>query len=435
MKHSILILFLVFGLKGFAQLYFPPLTGDSWEQVSPQQLGWCTERTDSLYKLLDDNHTKGFIILKDGRIVVEKYFGTFTADSAWYWASAAKSLTAFITGLAKQQGILNINDSVSKYLGTGWTSCPPEKERLITVRHQLTMTTGLDYLVADQDCTEPSCLKYRNDAGTSWFYHNAPYHLIHDVIAQASGKTYQQFTSQYLGAKTGITGLWYDHVFYSRPRSMARFGLLMLNRGVWNGDAVLTDSAYFREMISTSQEFNNAYGYLWWLNGKSSYRLPASLATFPGKLCPPAPDDLYMALGKNDQKLYVWPSKNIVVVRMGEAADDESLVPVTFDTLLWKELNKLMCTEFTGLYENNESSDLTIWPNPSYDQVSFKLAKQHNTAEVGLYASNGEKVYEEKIEYPVPENKIDLSCLRSGVYTLRVISGDEVLVKRVIVLH
>ncbi|MES2690508.1 MAG: serine hydrolase [Bacteroidota bacterium] len=435
MKHLLLVLFTFLSIHVFAQLYFPPVSGNTWETVPPGQLGWCTDRIDSLYKLLEDNNTKGFIILKDGKLVIEKYFGTFTPDSAWYWASAAKSLTAFLTGIAQQQHFLNINDSVSKYLGLGWTSCPPEKERLITIKHQLTMTTGLNYLVADQDCTEPSCLSYKNDAGSFWFYHNAPYHLIHDVIAQSSGKTYQQFTNQYLASKTGITGLWYDHIYYSKPRSMARFGLLMLNKGIWNGDTVLSDANYYNSMINTSQQMNNAYGYLWWLNGKASYKIPASLATFPGKLCPPAPDDIYMALGKNDQKLYVWPSKNIVVVRMGDAASDESQVPITFDTTLWQELNRVMCSEFTGVHENNTGSDLTIWPNPAYNKISFRLRKQHYFAEVSLYASNGEKVYAEKIEYPMPENEIDISRLRCGIYTLRVISGNEVLVKRIAVVR
>ena len=64
---------------------------------------------------------KSSLILKDGRIIVEHYYGTYTADSAKYWTSVGKSLTATLVGLAQQDGILSINDSTSKYLG-GWTS-------------------------------------------------------------------------------------------------------------------------------------------------------------------------------------------------------------------------------------------------------------------------------------------------------------------------
>ena len=58
---------------GIAQtLYFPPLTGTAWETIAPGELGWCDDRIDSLYDLLEDNNTKAFIILKDGKIVLEK---------------------------------------------------------------------------------------------------------------------------------------------------------------------------------------------------------------------------------------------------------------------------------------------------------------------------------------------------------------------------
>jgi len=53
---------------------------------------------------LDGNNTKAFLVLQDGRLVYEEYFEAFTRDSIWYWASAGKSLTAFLTGMAQQEG-------------------------------------------------------------------------------------------------------------------------------------------------------------------------------------------------------------------------------------------------------------------------------------------------------------------------------------------
>ena len=61
------------------------------------------------------------------------------------------------------------------------------------------MTTGLDYTVPDLDCTEPACLHYKADAGTQWYYHNAPYLLLETVVENASGKTYNQFTDEKFG--------------------------------------------------------------------------------------------------------------------------------------------------------------------------------------------------------------------------------------------
>jgi hypothetical protein len=181
------ILFGTFHRAASQPLYFPPLTGTTWESVSPASLGWCTDRIDTLYSFLAANRTKAFIVVKDGRIAIEQYFGSFSRDSIWYWASAGKTLTAFLVGIAQHDGIVSINDSTSRFLGTGWTSCLPNKERLITILHQLTMTSGLRDFVADPYCTLPSCLIYHADAGTRWAYHNAPYTLLDRVVEGASG--------------------------------------------------------------------------------------------------------------------------------------------------------------------------------------------------------------------------------------------------------
>ena len=78
-------------------LYFPPVsTTATWDTISPASLGWCTNEIDALYDYLQQQDTKGFIVLKDGKIVLEKYFGTFTKDSLWYWASAGKTITSFL---------------------------------------------------------------------------------------------------------------------------------------------------------------------------------------------------------------------------------------------------------------------------------------------------------------------------------------------------
>ena len=90
-------------------------------------------------------------------------------------------------------------------------------------------------------------------------------------------------------------------VYWSTTRNMARFGLLALNNGKWQNNQIVPIS-YMQNATSTSQNINLAYGYLWWLNGKSSYHLPQSQYQFNGSLIPSAPSDLYCALGKNDQK-------------------------------------------------------------------------------------------------------------------------------------
>ena len=325
-------------------MYFPP--AGSWETVTPSSLNWNETELLNLYTYLQQKNTKGFIILKNGRIAAEKYFGTFTLDSSWYWASAGKTMTAFLVGIAKQEGRIDLANKTSQYLGTGWTSLPLSKENLITVRHQLTMTSGLDDNIAESDCTLPACLQYKADAGTRWSYHNGPYTLLEKVVEAAAGMNYNNYFQQKIRDRIGMNGLWikngYNNVYFSNPRSMARFGLLLLNKGKWNETSILGDTDYFNSQVNSSQSLNPSYGYLTWLNGKANYMLPQTQLSFNGGLIPNAPADTYVALGKNDQKIYVVPSQNLVIIRMGESAGNVQLASSSFDNELWGKLKLVL---------------------------------------------------------------------------------------------
>ena len=333
------------------ELYFPPTGSDAWETMLPEDFGWNTAALDDLYSTLESNGTRAFIVLQDGRIVLEKYWGDnffggeFTRNSHWYWASAGKTIISFLVGIAQQEGHLNITDRTSDYLGRGWASMEAAKEDLITIRHQLTMTTGLDYTIDDPDCLDPACLKYKADAGQQWFYHNAPYTLLKDVLTAATGVDYNLYCDQRLEALTGMSGEWNfngsNNVYWSTPRDMARFGLLILNKGKWDETEILSDPDYFMEMTSSSQNLNPAYGYLWWLNGKQKIVYPGLPIAIKGQLSPDAPADLVVGAGKNGQFVDVIPSLNMVVVRMGEAPGDVA-VPIEFHNEMWKKLNPVI---------------------------------------------------------------------------------------------
>ena len=420
MKLTATTLFLLLSLFARAQnLYFPPVSGTSWDTISPATLGWCPAETDSLIQFLDDKDTKAFIVLKDGKIALEKYFGTFTSDSIWYWASAGKSLTAFLTGIAQDEGLLQITDPVSNYLGTGWTSCSSTNEGNIQIVNQLTMTTGFDDNVPDPDCTDDTCLVCLAPPGTRWAYHNAPYHLVHDVIENASGSSLNLFTVSRLSLSTGISGAWVDHVYYSTPRSMARFGLLMLAHGVWNGDTLLHNNAYYQQMITPSQNINPSYGYLWWLNGQPTYMLPQTQFVFNGPLINSAPMDMYAALGKNDQKIYVVPSQNMVVIRMGESAGISQLSLSTFDEQLWEKLSDALCTS-TSVTEINSQSE-SIYPNPSSGTFYLNGIDPESIISVACHDSKGRCVE----KWFAGEKNYSLTSPNAGIYFITVTTKEK----------
>lgn len=326
-------------------MYFPVNGSDIWETKTPAALGWNEAAIQPLLDYLQQKHSRSFIILVNGRIVMENYFNGHTATTPWYWASAGKTLTSTVSGIAQDEGLLNINDKASDYLGTGWTSAPLNKENLITCKHLLTMTSGLND--AGGDSVEPADLQYLADAGTRWAYDNV-YVKMQDVVAAASGQTWNNYFNTKLRDKIGMTGTWLASgdsddlsVYWSTTRSMARFGNLILNNGNWNGTQIVS-SAYLSAATTTSQQINKAYGYLWWINGEESYHLPQSQLQLNGSLVPNGANDMYMALGKNDQKIYVIPSKKMVVIRMGDAADEENWALSGFDNELWGKINAVI---------------------------------------------------------------------------------------------
>ena len=334
-------------------MYFPSIDSDQWETINPEELNWDSIGIENLYDFLELNNTRAFIVLKDGKIVLENYWGNniqntgpFDKNSNWYWASAGKTLTAFLVGIAQDNGLLSVEDKSATHLGNGWTNLTANQESLIKIKHQLTMTTGLDYEVDDLNCTTPNCLNYKDTPGTSWFYHNATYTLLKDVIENSSGITYNDFTNQKVKMKIGMGGSWiqsnYNNIYWSTSRDMARFGLLILNEGVWDEQVILNDANYFSNMINTSQQINESYGYLWWLNGKDSLIPPGITIPIQTSLASNAPDDLIAGMGKNGQYLDVIPSQNLVIVRMGEAPNADNLVPINFHNEMWSYLNDIL---------------------------------------------------------------------------------------------
>jgi CubicO group peptidase (beta-lactamase class C family) len=324
-------------------MYFPPVSGSAWETKTPASLGWNEANIPALKEFMIRNNSKSLLILVNGRIAMEEYFNGHTPTTTWQWNSAGKTLAASVTGIAQQEGLLSINDRVNKHLGIGWTSAPLAKENLITVRHLMTMTTGLND--ASELVIKPN-LTYVADAGTRWSYHNV-FQKLMDVTAAASGQEFETYFNARLKNKIGMEGFWnfrtIFYIYHSNTRSMARFGLLALNKGKWNTEQVINE-AFFNEAVNTSQDINPSYGYLWWLNGKAKYIVPGGQTVYPGTLVPNAPADMYAAMGASDQRIYVVPSKNMVVIRMGEASnpDNPNFAVSGFDNEFWGKLNTVI---------------------------------------------------------------------------------------------
>jgi CubicO group peptidase (beta-lactamase class C family) len=290
------------------------------------------------------------------------------------------------------------------------------------------MTSGLRDNV-NNDCTLPQCLIYQADAGTRWAYHNAPYTLLDTVLQHATGQNLNSYFNQKLRNTTGMSGLFlkqgFNNVFFSRPRSMARFGLLLLGKGRWNNNQIITDTAYLRQMTTTSQSLNQAYGYLTWLNGTQTFMLPSLQLQFPGMLAPVAPLDMYAALGKNGQVLCVVPSQNLLVIRMGNNPD-ASAVPVTMVDTLWQHMNRVMC--------NTTSLNIKPTPEAKPSLVNNQLTFDGNQAwqQVAIFDVTGKQL---KIK-PLAPGKYELSSKpKPGIYYFKAVNSASKLYSGKLILQ
>lgn len=224
-----------------------------------------------------------------------------------------------------------------------------------------------------------------------------------------------------------MTGAWtyvdYDNVFFSKVRSMARFGLLIQNNCIWNTDTLLYDTAYINQMTQTSQNINLSYGYLWWLNGKSSFMLPTSQMVFTGSWAPDAPGDMFAGLGKNGQILSISKSMGLVLVRMGLQAGTGE-VPTQLCNSIWEKLNAVMCNSSSVSKTKLNRSALLVFPNPAHNQLHISTLEPASFKILILDVLGNER-YHINMENQTQIN-LDIADLPTGLYVIKASYPDRI---------
>jgi CubicO group peptidase (beta-lactamase class C family) len=320
-----------------------------FSQSDAVQLGWNAPALQDVVAFVESQKTTGFLIIR--KVILEQnwpllpsatVFATSSTKSGYSHgalqedvASAQKSFVAILAGIATDKRLLDISESVSSYLGAGWSKAAAEESR-ITVRHLLEMSSGL---------TEG--LGYEAPAGERFFYNTPAYAKLKPVLEKVSGKTLDALTREWLTDPLGMTEtLWRQRPaamgdvgnptgLYTTPRDMAKIGQLVLDGGKAMSGTRVISKEQLRALFERTST-NPAYGHLWWLNG-SSYALLPARARRDTALIPAAPPDLVAALGALDRKIYVVPSRKLIVVRTGQGAPERG-----FDQSLWSRLMKAM---------------------------------------------------------------------------------------------
>jgi len=316
--------------------------------------GWNAAALDELTRYVASQKSTGLVILQGGQLIVEKTWplpadarvfraafvhGT-AADGALLEdvASQQKSFVAILAGIAVDKGLLDLSQPVSAYIGAGWSKATPLQEAAITVRHLMEMNSGLK-----ED------LGFDAAPDIKFFYNTPAYAVMKPVLEAAAKQPLAEITQAWLARPAAMHDTaWLDRPaliasagnptgLVTTPRDIARLGQLVLNGGVSDAGVRVISKAQL-DALFVPTKTNPSYGRLWWLNGGAeTVGVGSNPRRRPGPLIGAAPTDMVAAMGALDRKLYVVPSRKLVVVRTGQAAPDRG-----FDEQLWRLLVRAM---------------------------------------------------------------------------------------------
>lgn len=253
-------------------------------------------------------------------------------------ASLQKSFLAVLVAVARGRELLTIDTALTDLIGAGWSKAP-ETESRVTIRHVLSMTSGLD-----------ASLGRVAEPGTMWRYNTAVYSHLVSVLEAVAGQPIDALTREWLTGPLGMDQTRWVERTWANPTEanqlglvttaadLERLGRLMLGRGEWGGRRVVP-ADLISECLQPSQTLNPAYGYLWWLNGQDRFLTPFRGIGGEGPYFPTAPMDAVVALGVLDRHLMVAPRLGLVIVRLGDAvAPGRPRTAARFTRLLWRFL-------------------------------------------------------------------------------------------------
>ena len=295
----------IFSQKQNSEIYFPPKKGN-WDKVQFQESNWNEIVSKKLINYVESQNSSGLLVLVNGKILIEEYWTEKRDLHFEDVASIQKSVVSLLCGKAMSKGLLDINSPVNKYIDSGWSNSDIKNENAILVRHLLSMSSGLD-----------KGLNFKHLPGVNWSYNTTAYSKLITILETLTKKEIKELTQEWLTKPIGINdSKWikrqgnndYPHGYKANLRDLGRLGLLILNNGYWEDENIINNSDYLKNAFQPSQKMNITYGYLFWLNKEFKYHGDC-------------PDDMIIMVGAGNRYVYVFPSTDVVVVRLGRSAE------------------------------------------------------------------------------------------------------------------
>ena len=331
---------------------------DSWPsnaaQVATQRAAEIAELERYAFTLTGEDkerlglRTDGLVIIKGGQVIYERYARGWDATKPHLSWSVTKSITNAMVGVAKHRGLVSEDDKISKFLTY---SNPDARAQDITLKHLMEFGSGFDwresyehevyqvssvlallYGVGRRDVVKFIASHPLRDApGTSWDYSSGDSALLWSAITAAMVPQFgEDFAFDLLFSPIGMKSAVMERdpkgngfggsYLYATPQDLARFGFFYLNDGCWNGTRLVPEGwvAASTTVVAPAFRTNPIHveeepaGWQWWLN----QRVPEqNINELPW---PDVPGDAYAALGHWGQRIIVVPSRDVVIVRVGD---------------------------------------------------------------------------------------------------------------------
>ncbi|MEJ2012414.1 MAG: serine hydrolase [Anaerolineales bacterium] len=279
-----------------AAVDYTPTAGGDWEVSTPEEQGLDPNLVARLYLDAEEVVTiRSLLVIKNGKLIAEKYFHDGSVDSLDRVQSVTKSVTSALVGIAIEQGCLASVDQKAIDFFPELTSRIQDPRKFdITVQQLLQMRAGFPWEESSAELFELMYSGFRpsvfadvplvRDPGTGMEYSNISSYLLSVIISRACKTDTYYFAKEHLFAPLGIErsdwirgweGYYGGHAdLFLRPRDMARFGLLYLDEGVFSGEQLVPAPWVHDSLGSYSEDAwpyrigsnykDMEYGYQWW---------------------------------------------------------------------------------------------------------------------------------------------------------------------------
>jgi CubicO group peptidase (beta-lactamase class C family) len=273
-------------------------------------------------KGIKDKRTRSVIVIYKDKIIAEKYDTGFKKNSKILGWSMTKSLTATYFGILQKQGKIDISKPAPI---AEWKN---DERKSITINDLLHMNSGLEWeenyskicdatkmLFVEEDMTRSQIHKpLVGKPNNTWNYSSGTTNLLSGILRKQF-KTHQDYLDFWYNSlfdKIGMNSALVENDMagnfvgssygWATTRDWAKFGLLYLHKGIWNGEQ-LFDESWAKYVATPTNTSNGRYGGQFWLNA--------------GGYFPDVPRDMYYASGYQGQMVAIFPSHDLVIVRMG----------------------------------------------------------------------------------------------------------------------